>query len=254
MKSILYVSPSIIPSRTANSIHVINQVNALAEIGCFVTLICASQSSGAMRANIKEFYGLSLHDNVTIDTFRFYCKRAINLQIALFAFFRFLGKYRNKKIISRNFYFSLILSILQRGDIFECHGIEVGIKAPLQKFVVFQHPRTIVISNALKHLLMGRYNLAECKFLVLHDAASHVETINVDRYIVEPERQKIGYFGHVYSGRGVEVVSYLAKQFDNVDFYVVGGEPDLVMALSKKTSKKTLFLSVMSQMWWRGLL
>lgn len=240
MKSILYVSPSIIPSRTANSIHVINQVNALAEIGYFVTLVCATQSAGSVRAHVKEFYGLNLHDNVTIDTFCLRWHRAINLQIGVFAFFGLLKKYGDRQIISRNFYFSLFSAIFRRGEIFECHGIEVGIKALLQKFIIFRHVHTIVISDALKCLLMDKFNLAEDKFLVLHDAASHVETINVDGYIVEPERQKIGYFGHVYPGRGIEVVSYLAEKFNDVDFYVVGGEPDLVATFSKENQHKNL--------------
>ena len=240
MKSILYVSPSIIPSRTANSIHVINQVNALAEIGYVLTLICATQSAGSVRAHVKEFYGLRLHDNVTIDTFCLRWHRAINLQIGMFAFYWFVKKYRDRQIISRNFYFSLFLAILRRGEIFECHGIEVGIKAVLQKFIISRHTNTIVISDALRCLLMDKFNLAEDKFLVLHDAASQVEAINVDGYIVESKKQKIGYFGHVYPGRGIEVVSYLAEKFSDVDFYVVGGEPDLVATLSKENHHKNL--------------
>jgi len=240
MKSILYVSPSIIPSRTANSIHVINQVNGLAEIGYFITLICATQSGGSVRAHVKEFYGFSLHDNVTIDAFCFRWSRAINLQIGVFAFFRFLGTYRDGQTISRNFYFSLFLAIFGRGEIFECHGVERGIKALLQKFIILRHAHTIVISDALKRLLMDKFKLAEDKFLVLHDAASHVEAINVDGYIVEPEKPKIGYFGHIYPGRGIEVVSNLAEKFDNVDFYVVGGEPDLVATFSKNNQHKNL--------------
>ena len=71
MQSVLYVSPSTIPSRTANSIHVINQVNALAEIGHPVTLICASYAAGSLKDHISEFYGLKLCDRVTVDAFKF---------------------------------------------------------------------------------------------------------------------------------------------------------------------------------------
>ena len=240
MKPILYVSPSIIPSRTANSIHVINQVNALAEIGSSVTLVCATHSGGSVRAHVKEFYGLSLHDNVKIDAFRLRGNRAINLQIAVAGLFGFLRKYGDLPTISRNFYFSLFLAILNRGEIFECHGVEKGIKALLQKFIIHRHTHVIVISDALKRLLVDKYNLTEDKFLVLHDAASQVEAINVDAYIAEPKKQKVGYFGHIFPGRGIEIVSYLAEKFDDVDFYVVGGEPDLVATLSKNNRHKNL--------------
>ena len=200
MQSVLYVSPSTIPSRTANSIHVINQVNALAEIGHPVTLICASYAAGSLKDHISEFYGLKLCDRVTVDAFQIRWARAVNLQIALYAVFRTLFQYRESKTISRNLYFSLFSCIFRDHEIFETHGLEKGVRAWIQHIIVRRQFYIVVISNALKRLLMEKFNAHECAFLVLPDAASPIKPTSVDEHILNPDKPKVGYFGHIYSG------------------------------------------------------
>ena len=126
---------------------------------------------------------------------------------------------------------------------FETHGVETGVRAWMQKLAIMRHSQVVVISDALKRLLIDKFNCPASKFIVLPDAASNVTAINVQEHIAEPKNQKIGYFGHVYPGRGIEVVTTLAKKFPDVDFYVVGGEPNLVAEFRDRYREKNLVIS-----------
>ena len=53
-----YISPSIIPSISANSIHVINQCNAFCNYKHNVYLYSLSSKFGIKEKEIKEFYGI----------------------------------------------------------------------------------------------------------------------------------------------------------------------------------------------------
>jgi len=58
-----------------------------------------------------------------------------------------------------------------------------------------------------------------------------------------PRRPKIGYFGHLYEGRGVEIVLDLSLHQPDCDIYIVGGEPDLVEQFrSQDTPDNVYFL------------
>ena len=38
------------------------------------------------------------------------------------------------------------------------------------------------------------------------------------------DKFKIGYFGHLYKGRGIELIINIAKKLTNFRFYIVGGD------------------------------
>ena len=101
----------------------------------------------------------------------------------------------------------------------------------------------VVISNALKQYLMDKYELAEDKIQIARDAA------DIPNYELEPEkvntndRMQIGYLGHLYPGKGVELVYELSNLCLWADFHLVGGiEKDILFWKEKTRNAPNIFL------------
>ena len=83
-----YISPSVLPSRSANSVHVVQQCEALGKLGVDVTLFAKrAEPSGDLREELRRAYGVEL-ERVTLSTVYTRWARANNLTIALHALFR----------------------------------------------------------------------------------------------------------------------------------------------------------------------
>jgi glycosyltransferase involved in cell wall biosynthesis len=85
--------------------------------------------------------------------------------------------------------------------------------------------RLVVISRALKDHFVRRYGMDPERVLVAHSAADPaLATPGEDAAPVGPPgRLQAGYIGHLYPGKGVEVVAALAQACPWADFHVVGG-------------------------------
>ena len=106
---VYYISPSTIPSRSANSIHVANMCEGIGQLGHEVILFAHSNlcNSVSCQQQLKDSYGI---DNSKIKLKIFHSKqnRGIEFFIALYALIRFmLDLIKNtapQYIISRNLY------------------------------------------------------------------------------------------------------------------------------------------------------
>lgn len=75
---------------------------------------------------------------------------------------------------------------------------------------------------------------------VLHDAASSFDSVHVKQYLVPNGNFRVGYFGHLYAGRRIEIIEGLARQFSDIDFYVVGGDDENIAKLRQNSNLKNL--------------
>ena len=82
---IYYISPSTIPSRTANSIHVVNMCGAFAELGHNIILFTRSKTHDGKdcRTLIKDYYGVK-NKRIGVVVFRS-CVYSVGVIRALFA-------------------------------------------------------------------------------------------------------------------------------------------------------------------------
>ena len=233
---VVYVSPSILPSRAANSIHVLRQCNALAKVVENVTLVASTAQSQMKLETLRDYYGFDLEQRLSLETLHFKRPRALNLRIALTAVkYIFTGK--DCVIISRNLYFSALCRLFNRDHVYETHLVETGWRALLQRFIIMRQTSNVVISDALRDILGEAFGIGLERFVVLHDAASEAERVDVSDLLAAQQvtpRPKIGYFGHLYEGRGIEIVLDIAEQRPDCDVYIVGGEPVLVAQFKAK--------------------
>ena len=123
----------------------------------------------------------------------------------------------------------------------------------LQRWVIScPHTNTVVISEALKQLLQEHHNADLSGMMVLHDAASenipseteaHNGTFLSEKIKSARYKSLVGYFGHLYPGRGIEIIIGLAKINPSVLFCVCGGTPELVTSFrSNNRLQNIIFL------------
>ena len=242
---ITYLSSAKLPSRFANSIQVMKMCQAFAVNGHEVHLL--AQKYEGLATNIHKYYGVDECFDITLS------KRP-DVRIIGAIIYAINLRRESKNIVDtdiyygRNIYALVAVSYKNIPLIFEAH-------TPPQNFVqkyiegwLFQRrvfKNLVVISMALKYEYMRIYPfLSDEKIIVAHDGAdlpqessdSHILKLN------STGRMCVGYIGHLYKGKGVEIVVQLAKKIPDMDFHVVGGtESDIAYWSSKSKLKNLVF-------------
>ena len=258
---IYYISPSIIPSRSANSIHVINMCEALVQLGNKVELFACSKdldSQGAQQ-QISGFYGIHV-DGIAIDIYRSSRLKGIELGIAVRSLVRFFIDWINgeapQAVISRNLYAALLLGVIFRKNIiYETHSPEYGFRKKIQKWLLTSNKiKTVVISNALKKVICDFHGIDGGEIYIFHDAArvGKIRISDQQRHQIRKDlttsvndlkryQKIVGYFGHLYSGRGIEVIQGVAKLNPSYAFVVYGGNEKEIVQYKDNNNLDNLF-------------
>lgn len=233
---IAYVAPSALPSRAANAVHVALQCEGLARAGAEVTLYAKRGVEDAERlpAVLSETYGIDPRAMQLVTCFSA-GSRGDTLRIAAMAVPR-ISRSPQSAVLSRNLYAAFALGVVQKRRIlFETHQLEYGLRGTLQRMIM-NRPwvTTVVISDALVKCLEEHHGAGPRNPLVAHDAAPEgIECVHPDARrerlrAVWPQAQgewqlACGYFGHLYAGRGVEIVEAMAAARPHCLFLLFGG-------------------------------
>lgn len=243
---IVYIAGSTIPSRTANSIHVMKMCQAFAKSGHEVTLIVPDNQTNYEPGveNVFNFYGVER------------CFEILYLPLlpvkgkGLIFGFHAAEKARKMQpdiVYGRDLPGCFFASLLKLPVIFESH-------APIEGFVygkifnrLIQSPelmKFVVITHALKDYYSSRYPFVSDRIVVAPDGADPVPDDAMP--IVLPnkgEKLQVGYVGHLYSGRGIDIIHQLAERCPWADFHIVGGtNKDINAYRMSTTSLANLYL------------
>ncbi len=201
-----------------------------------------------------------LHDAYNVDfhrdeLFTFYSNsdKGSSLKIAIHALASLLVDHQRNLIVSRNLYAALVLGVIFRKPlVFETHQIEFGFRGFFQKAIIqCDHIVTVVISQKLLELLSEHHEVNLRQPLVLHDAAIAEENptspslrrrdlhelLGSD---VNEWSHVCGYFGHLYYGRGIEIIEAMAKKRPEFLFLVYGGNDSEVLRRKNLNKQKNL--------------
>lgn len=250
-----YISPSVLPSRTANSIHVIQQCSAFNKIRKIRLTLFARRSlqdENDFFNSLESIYGVRKND-IRFATFYNRLPFADNLFICFYSIYFLLKEKWPDVIISRNLYASFILAVIFKEKVFyETHELEKGIYNLMQKLILRQKKvKTIIISQKLKFLLCKHHNANQDKMFVLHDAApegiqpippGEKRSVLTEIFPKQLDRfnQICGYFGHLYPGRGIRIITELAERNTEMAFLIVGGNDSDVEALKNKILQENI--------------
>lgn len=231
-----YISPSVLPSRSANSVHVVRQVRALADAGADVTLYAlrSIDDPAELDVAIAQQYGVAT-DDLHLVTASPLMPRGHNLQIAALAVHA-LARRKLAPIISRNLYASYVFGVCYgRPLVFETHQLEFGLHKIMQRQIMVRPwVTTVVISDRLLASLEQHHHAAAAKAAVLRDASPSAvmplspgsRRATLKQLVPQTSgdwRAVAGYVGHLYAGRGIDVIAAMAEQRPTVLFLIVGG-------------------------------
>lgn len=231
---IVCISASFVPSNAANSIQVVKAVHALVELGHEVTLLVPGQKAIEWE-ELKSFYGVEhpfdiqwIPENLSFKRYDF----------------AFKAIQKTKKMKPDLVY----TWTLQAGvfsvwhnvpTIYEMHDRVSGYFGPWL-FRMFVRTKTlfrlVMITAALRETITADFNLNPTKT----DIVIAPDGVELERYqnLPTPENARknlglvenftVGYTGHLYEGRGIDLMVDLAKAMPKINFLWVGGNPDAV--------------------------
>ena len=246
---ILYISKSIIPSRSANSIHVMKMCQAFSDNGHQVVLLTPNLKKNyeADVNDIYKFYGVKKNFNIKKIYHPNFIGGALLYTLGIFIY---LLINRNFDLVYGRFLHGIyVASLIKNKVIYETH-------APLDnnknhKLFVFKNLiknknfiKMVVISEELKKIYLAKEIISSSKIQVAHDGAEQVKNFeNKIDLQGNKENLKVGYVGHLYKGKGMEVISGIADKLDeDVEIHIIGGlEKDLNFWKNKITKKNIFF-------------
>ena len=253
---IRYISPSVIPSKSANSVHVINQCVALCQSGHEVTLhsLRPSYRPDDLNSDIIKRYGIS-HLNLKVLSVYNPLPFGGNLLLAISAILHVLFQSEAEGIVSRNLYAAFLISIFSNQRVvYETHQLEFGWKKLLQRSISARsHVRTIFVSRGLRDDFQTYHALKLSHATVLHDAARDgisVVPLNLRRPLLSKEigirtnqwSNTVGYFGSLNQGRGINIIFELATAKKDTLFLVCGHQVEKDVSEHLKSLENILYL------------
>lgn len=220
MKEITYISCSSVPSSYANSVHVMKMCDAFAGKGLDVKLVCKKTNEWINEAETRKAY--RCRNVFHLSAFSSKLKgRLFSISYIIYA----LRQVRRAKglVYSRYFYPLVPLFFSRKPFILEFHNDLNRIDRFLTKHLIRKDSckQLVFISKALKTFFIEHYNVNEAKCIVLPDACDIAGVESVDT-------SDVGYVGHLYKGRGIELLIEIAKRLPDLSFHIIGGkEPEL---------------------------
>ncbi|MDI6448180.1 glycosyltransferase [Anaerobaca lacustris] len=240
---IVYLSASSIPSRSANSIHVMRMCEALGKNGHETTLV-GKQYDSRLTEDVYGYYGVERAFELALIP----CRRIKGVGVfVLPKLYLRLRQYDPKEVLiyARDVYGASVAIRMGFQVIYEAHGLPYnrlirGLEASL-----FRHARLlrlVVISEALKALYVSRFDIAD-KIVVCHDAAS-VPSWSSNGDLPWPASRdtlQIGYTGHLHPGRGIDIIIECGKRLPQYDFHVIGGDDKDILHWRQQASANLYF-------------
>ena len=232
---LVYISRSKIPSKEANSIHVMQMCDALSkkkEVDKLILITLDTPTFGMSEKEIRDQYGVG--NNFEIIRL-WYPPITGSFYIYAIQVFFVLFKIKPHLVIGRSVHGCFASTLIGFPTIFDSHGpIWESGKLPLKMFqIMVSRPSFKMLttnSKALKSIYCGSSIFQKTTFnpeniKVIENGAN---LYDLDQRVLLPgyNNFKIGYLGHLYKGRGVEIIIKCAEELPNLDFIIIGGEDE----------------------------
>lgn len=225
---ITYIANSIVPSRSANSVHVMRMCSALASNGHKVTLLVPQRpETESTCTSAHEFYGVN--ENFGIERLKWPGFRGRAYIYAVYAAAR-ARRLKSELVYCRNVHACYLCAVSGIPAIFESH-------APISDFdtlgtCMFNHlirlskfRRLVVISDALHGYYLQKYPSLTGRVITARDGADVQSGVAAGPLFGKEHsgQLRVGYAGQLYRGKGMEVIEKLCERCPWADFHIMGG-------------------------------
>lgn len=230
---LVYLSNSKIPSREANSIHVMKMCQALSELGHDVTLVAPDVEIGIEPgvADIYGFYGVTPSFQLRKLPWRRFKGRG---WIYGWEAGRFAARLGVDAAFGRSLHACAVAARSGLPTIWDAHMLTF-LQRPTERLLFrwmigapgFKGMTTNC--EALRCAILAEFPALWDRIVAAQNGADKLAND------IEPadlggtgDRPQIGYVGQLYPGKGFEIVRALAALMPQADFHVVGGEQETV--------------------------
>ncbi|MEA1955120.1 MAG: glycosyltransferase [Campylobacterota bacterium] len=220
---IVYISNSIIPSRTANSVHVMKMAQAFSNNGLDTTLIVRYGNDDTQQiVSDYKFYGVD--DNFSIIKLP-WINRIGSLTYSVLSLLKVI-KIKPDLVYGRCLIGVYLASLFGFKTMYEAHSPfynqNIFKRYVFKKLIKHKNfKKLVVISDALKDIFMQKEQVKKENIFVAHDGSDIVD-LN-EKVDLNFSRLQVGYIGHLYKGRGIDIIIEVSKILNDVDFHIVGG-------------------------------
>ncbi|MBR4578560.1 MAG: glycosyltransferase family 4 protein [Oscillospiraceae bacterium] len=245
MIKIAYVVDSTIPSRQANSVHAVKQARAFSKLAETI-LICREASEETVSGKILKEYGVEKSFRILPANVRASGRSKILLSGMKAA--QLVKKERNVDFLYGRSVLSLYFARNAAPFMFEAHDWPEGklLRFFLKRMLESKNCRGLVtISGELKKQFLREFPfLRDENVHVLHDGADipafTPEKLPIDNTQNADPEVVIGYLGHLYPGKCMEIIMAVAKKRPQYVFHIAGGTDKLVAYWNRELEKQNI--------------
>ncbi len=236
---LVYISPNNFPSRAAHTIHIINMCQSFQRLNYEVTLIIPLNRHNLFTSvnKIKKHYGVEEGFKILRIPI---VPTILGIHIFSWIVLFLLKRIKPEYSYTRSFMIANLLTKNNIRTIFETHGIEFK---NFDKENILSRDllnKVVVISKALLNIYKEN-NYDTSKFYVAHDGANILkQKIDKSDLTFNDGKIHIGYVGHLYKGRGIELILNMAQNRSEMIFHIVGGNEQDIQYWKEKSKSLNL--------------
>lgn len=222
IKSLHYYAGTLLPGKSAASVHVAYMTQSLAGEVDEVTVF-AKGDVKTPPDELATYYGLT-----TVPTFQLI---PFNNRNALWRYLRRITKLPHPDLVLGRYVYPVLFAALRGVPVvYEVHAPATGYKRWFEALLLRHHnlSKLVAITRALADDYVHNYPFLANKVLILPDAANNPGdsiTPRVDGALT------VTYVGSWYPGRGVELIIEMAKAMPHMNFVAAGGQAEELLAM-----------------------
>lgn len=235
---ICYLTESILPSISADSVNSMRMCNGFAQAGHEVVLVVPDRPLPVpVDEEPHAYYGVPDSFRIEKIPWRLIAGRSYYYG---FCAARHCRRLKPDLVYSRANWEAMFSAWLGMPTVFEAH-MAIGGRVTGRLFSRLLESRQlkgiVSISDALKQYLVEEWNYPRERVVVGRDAADVAEVSPLDFTVGRRGVLKVGYAGMLVPGRGIELMLVLADRLPNIDFHILGGTPGQVEYWKRENTK-----------------
>lgn len=230
------------PSRDANSIHIMRMCEAIAKLGHEVFLFASDRGKTAIdifnHYGVPEIFGIHIVKVPIVKGKTF----LYSLRASLSAI-----KFKPGLVLGRSAQACALSALMGTPVVFDSHGPvwEISKIEYLAYRLLYKNKnlkKMTTNSAALKELYKKKGLVPKCGITLAHNGSLSMPLNDTaDNWPGRKDVLQVGYIGHLYPGRGVEVILECASRLTDIDFHVIGGNQEDIDFWQNKAGNTNLF-------------
>jgi glycosyltransferase involved in cell wall biosynthesis len=224
MSRILYLTSARIPSRAANAVQTLSMCEAFAKNGHELLLVARRGD----HADVFDTFGLER--NFAFHPVDTTSGRGTRTLRHLSVVRKVEREFRPDVYFGRDVYGLALLADTGGPVVLEVHRSMRGFRVESAVFSwLFRQPnfvKLIVVSQGMRDDYLRTFPRLDPSHIQVLPGAAHplTSTTTSTSFGGRPGALQVGYIGHLYEGRGIEVIVAAAAALPAHDFHVVGGD------------------------------